>query len=246
MLSVSVIVKNEEQNLPKMLESVQWADEIVVLDTGSEDNTIAIAKDFGCKVYTSEWLGFGKCKQIAVDYCSHDWILSLDADEVITESLKKKIQSIIKSDSSLAGYRILRKSFYLGKMINYCGWNKDYTMRLFQKDKGRFNTKDVHESVQINGEIGHINEYMLHYTYPTVKSHIDKMNLYTTLSSEMLHKKGKKCSILNAALKSKWKFFSMYVLKLGFLDGKQGFILSLNSGMGIFWKYIKLWNLNNK
>src|SRR5690554_1347385 len=124
MLSVSVIVKNEEKNLAQMLDSVTWADEIVIVDTGSEDRTIEIAKSYGCRVYESEWLGFGKCKQLAVDYCQNQWVLSLDADEVVTPELRQKINEILQQEKKLAGYRIKRKSFYLNKMINHCGWNR--------------------------------------------------------------------------------------------------------------------------
>lgn len=246
MLSVAVIVKNEEKNLPQMLASIAWADEIVVLDTGSQDNTIAIAKKAGCKVYQSEWLGFGICKQLAVDYCTNEWILSLDADEVVTKKLQVKINEIIKAEPKYAGYRIKRKSFYLNKMINHCGWNKDYTLRLFRKDKGKFNQKLVHESVQINGAIGYLEESLLHYTYPTINSHLERMILYSDLASSSLWEKKKKASLFGSFCRANWKFFTMYILKLGFLDGQIGFILCYNSAMGVFWKYSKLWELNRK
>lgn len=246
MLSVSVIVKNEEKNLPLMLDSVTWADEIVVLDTGSQDRTIEIAKSYGCKVYESEWLGFGKCKQLAVDYCTNQWILSLDADEVVTTELRQRIGEILEQPTKLAGYRIKRKSFYLNKMINHCGWNHDYTLRLFDKTQGGFNDKMVHESVQVPEPIGFIKEPLIHYTYPTTNSHIEKMMLYSTISSQEMFKKGKKGTLSGSFLRAIWKFLDMYFIKLGFLDGKAGFVLCFNSGMGVFWKYAKLWELNNK
>ncbi|MDP8232167.1 MAG: glycosyltransferase family 2 protein, partial [Candidatus Zophobacter franzmannii] len=242
--SVAIIVKNEEYNLPRMLESIKWADERVILDTGSTDRTMQIAKEFGAKLYQSEWLGFGKCKQIAVDKCENEWILSLDADEVLSPNLSIEIKRLIASDKSLNGYRIHRTSFYLGRKIKHCGWNRDYTLRLFRKSQGSFNQKSVHESVQIKGEIGFIKQPMLHYTYPTIDSHLEKMKFYSTLSSQELYKKGRTSSLLGASLRSGWKFFQMYFLKTGFLDGKEGFILCKNSGMGIFWKYTKLWELN--
>ncbi len=245
-LSVSVIIKNEEANLPRMLNSLRWVDEIVVLDTGSTDNSKIIATEFGCKLYESEWLGFGKCKQKAVDLCSNEWILSIDADEVVTPDLASKIKAIIDDTGSLNGYRILRRSFYLGRQIKHCGWGGDYTLRLFRKDKGRFNDKSVHESVHIEGEIGHINNVLLHYTYPTIDSHIEKMKFYSSLSSKRLHNKNKKCSLIGAYCRSVWKFISMYFFKAGLLDGKEGFILCVNSSMGHFWKYVKLWELNRK
>ncbi|MDP8232443.1 MAG: glycosyltransferase family 2 protein, partial [Candidatus Zophobacter franzmannii] len=126
-LSVAIIVKNEEYNLPRMLESIKWADEIVILDTGSTDRTMQIAQEFGAKLYQSEWFGFGKCKQIAVDKCENEWILSLDADEVLTPELVEELKRLIASNKSLNGYRIHRTSFYLGRKIKHCGWNRDYT-----------------------------------------------------------------------------------------------------------------------
>jgi len=245
MLSVAVIVKNEEQNLPRMLASITWADEIVVLDTGSKDKTIQIAEQAGCKVFESAWLGFGKCKQIAVDYCSHDWILSLDADEVVSPELEKRIKELIHSQAKYAGYRVKRKSFYLNKRIDHCGWNHDYTLRLFRKDRGHFNTKMVHESVQIQGEIGYIEEHLLHYTYPTINSHLTKMILYSDLGSSSLSERGKRTTLIEAFCQANWKFFKMFFLQLGFLDGKVGFILCYNSAMGVFWKYAKLWELKH-
>jgi glycosyltransferase involved in cell wall biosynthesis len=246
MISVAVIVKNEEENLPKMLQSIAWADEIIIVDTGSQDNTIAIAQQAGCRVFQSEWLGFGKCKQLAVEHCSHKWILSLDADEVVTAKLQEKIRKITESEKSAAGYRIKRKSFYLNQMINHCGWNNDYTLRLFQKDKGKFNEKMVHESVQIDGEIGYIHEHLLHYTYPTINSHLEKMFLYSSLASTSQFKKGKKSTLIGSVCKANWKFCKMYIFQLGFLDGRKGFLLCYNSAMGVFWKYAKLWELKQK
>jgi glycosyltransferase involved in cell wall biosynthesis len=245
-LSVAVIVKNEEQNLSRMLDSIKWADEIVVVDTGSTDNTTIIAEKYACKVLHSQWLGFGKCKQFAVDNCTNEWILSLDADEVVTPELADKIKQIITHVNSLNGYRIHRISFYLGRMIRHCGWNNDYTLRLFRKSQGQFNQKSVHESVVINGTIGTIKELLLHYTYPTIESHLEKMNLYSNLSSLEMHQKGKRTTLMGAYFRSIWKVFQMYVLKAGFLDGKEGYILCRNSGMGIWWKYSKLWELNKK
>ena len=246
MLSVSVIVKNEEKNLARMLDSVTWADEIVIVDTGSEDRTIEIAKSYGCRVYESEWLGFGKCKQLAVDYCKNQWVLSLDADEIVTPELRQKINEILQQEKKLAGYRIKRKSFYLNKLINHCGWNRDYTLRLFDKRRGRFNQKMLHEYVEVEGEIGLIKELLLHYTYPTINSHIARMVHYTDISSLEMFKQGKRSSLFSSFLRSIWKFIDMYFIKLGFLDGKSGFVLCFNSGMGVFWKYAKLWELNKR
>jgi len=240
-LSIAIITQNEEQNIRRCLESLRWADEIVVADSGSVDKTIAICQEFNCRIINTPWLGFGATKQLAVDNCSNDWVLVIDADEVITGRLEKKIKQILLNPDH-DGYRIKRISFYLGKMINHCGWNEDYTLRLFDRNKGRFNAKIVHESVQIlSGDIGLINEALLHYTYPNINSHIKKTINYAELGAEQKATQESRSSIVNACLRGIFKFLKMYLLQLGFLDGKEGFILSLNSAFGVYLKYIYVW-----
>ncbi|MDA3885286.1 MAG: glycosyltransferase family 2 protein [Candidatus Delongbacteria bacterium] len=243
-LSVAIITKNEENNIARCLNSVSWADEIVVVDSGSTDKTVDICEKHSCKIITTDWLGFAKTKQFAVDNCSNDWVLVLDADEEITEPLKIKIELILQNPK-FSGYRIKRSSFYLGKLIKHCGWDKDYTLRLFDKNKGKFNEKLVHESIIIkNGKIGIIEEVMLHYTYPTVDLHYAKMEMYSELGAKTLFNKGRRSGISNAVIRGALKFIKMYIVKLGFLDGKTGFILSINSSYGVYLKYLKLSKLN--
>ena len=162
-LSVTIITLNEEKNIERCLRSVQWADEIIVTDSGSTDRTVEICRKYTDKVLQIEWLGFGKTKKFAVDAATNDWIFSIDADEQVTDELKNKIQQIMKKPSAQA-YRIKRKSLYLGKIINHCGWGRDYPLRLFDRKAGNFNDKLVHETVEITGKILKINEPLLHYT----------------------------------------------------------------------------------
>jgi glycosyltransferase involved in cell wall biosynthesis len=239
-LSVTIITYNESENIGRCLDSVQWADEILVVDSYSTDNTIEIAKSKGAKIVSTDWLGFGKTKKFAVNNTANDWVFSLDADEEVTEDLSKKIKEILLNPKC-DGYSIKRKSFYLGKMINYCGWDKDFPLRLFNKTKGNFNEKEVHESVQINGKKGRIYEPMLHYTYPDIDTHFIKMNRYGELASKKLVEKGKFYNPLVSLLFAINKFMKMYFLKLGFLDGINGLILCINSAIGIYIKYIKTW-----
>ncbi len=240
-VSVVIITLNEENNIERCLQSVTWADEIIVLDTGSSDRTIELCHQFKCKVISSEWLGFGKTKQKAVSSASHDWILSLDADEVITPVLASEISSLYDSDPPYQGYRIRRRSFYLGKPIRFCGWQKDKPLRLFNKRSGSFNTKPVHESVTINGRTGLLREYMLHYTYPDRATHFRKMRLYAELGAQMLRERGKRSSFCEAWLRGILKFLKMYVWGLGFLDGKAGLNLCLHSAWGVYYKYRLVW-----
>lgn len=242
-LSVTIITKNEEQNIERCLESIKWADEIIVVDSGSTDETINICLKYNSNIYEIEWLGFGKTKRFAVDQSTNNWILSIDADEVVTKQLKNKIIEILKNPKADA-YKIKRKSFYLGKLINHSGWQKDYPLRLFNKLKGNFNSRPVHEGVKINGRKLKIEEYMLHYTYPTITSHLGKINNYTQLSTNILADKKRKITLFGAIFRGKVKFLKMYILQQGFLDGKEGFILALNSAYGVFLKYLKLWELN--
>ncbi|MDD3044935.1 MAG: glycosyltransferase family 2 protein [Candidatus Delongbacteria bacterium] len=240
-LSIAIITKNEELNIGRCLNSVSWADEIIVVDSGSTDKTIDICTEHNCKIILTDWLGFAKTKQLAVDNCRNDWVLVLDADEVITEPLKFKIETIL-NNPEVSGYKIKRSSFYLGKMIKHCGWDKDYTLRLFDKNKGRFNEKLVHESVKIeNGNIGVIEEVMFHYTYQNITHHVNKINQYTTLSAENMFLNSKSYTLIGGLFRAFWGFFKMYILKLGFMDGIEGFILSINSSYYIFLKYSKLW-----
>lgn len=237
-LSVTIITYNEEKNIKRCLQSVAWADEIIVVDSLSTDKTKQICQSFSnVKFIEHPWLGFGKQKHYAVDMASNDWILSVDADEEITLDLAAKIEKIIKKPK-YDSYRINRKSFYLNKLIKFCGWNRDYPLRLFNRSKGNFNLKPVHESVEINGTCGRIKKHMLHYTYPTISSHVLKMDKYSALA------KNKKSSITKALFSGFFKFIKMYFFKLGFLDGKAGFILCFNSGFGVWLKYIKLWEKN--
>ena len=242
-ISVTIITKNEQKNIERCLKSVRWANEIIVVDNHSTDKTREICRKYDCKIVETDWQGFGPTKRLAVDAASNDWIFSIDSDEQVSEQLKDRILNILKNPS-LNGYRIKRISYYLGRQIRYCGWDRDYKLRLFNRKFGNFNEKLVHESVSIDGEVGRIAEPMFHYTYPTIQSHIEKMDRYTELGVEQLIKKGKSSSILMAILRGIAKFIKMYLLQRGFLDGKIGFVLCYNSAFGVYLKYLKLWEKN--
>jgi glycosyltransferase involved in cell wall biosynthesis len=243
LLSVVIITKNEEANIARCLKSVQWASEIVVIDNGSTDHTMDICRKYNCRIKETDWLGFGPLKRLAVDSATHDWIFSIDSDEEASEPLKDKILNILENPR-LNGFRIKRESFYLGKKIQHCGWERDYPLRLFNRKFGNFNDKPIHESVSISGAVGKVEAPIYHFTYPTVQSHIDKMNRYTELGSGLLTKKGKTASIGSSVMRGLAKFIKMYILQRGFLDGKIGFVLCYNSAFGVYLKYLKLWEKN--
>ncbi len=239
-LSAVIITKNEAAAIGRCLSSLNWVNEIVVVDTYSEDDTAAICNKYNCILKEVEWMGFGRTKQYAVDLASNEWVLSIDADEEVTLELKNKIIEIMNVPAA-DGYQIKRESFYLGKKIKYCGWQRDYPLRLFNKKKGRFTDDIVHESIRVDGKKLKINEPLLHYTYPTIASHISKMNRYSDLAAQNLTSGGKSFSISAAIFFGLNKFLKMYFLQLGFLDGRAGFLLCFNSAFGVYLKYVKTW-----
>jgi glycosyltransferase involved in cell wall biosynthesis len=240
-ITVTIITQNEKANIGRCLESVKWADEIVVVDSGSTDGTLEICERYDCKIIKTEWLGFGPTKHLAVEHASHDWIFSIDSDEEVTPELHQQIIDLLASEPKYKSWRIKRSSFYLSKKIKYSGWDSDYPIRLFNKNFGQFNKKPVHESIVVPGERGTLNGPLLHYTYPTVTSHIAKMNRYSDLSAEEAVARGKKSSVTGALLRGATKFLKMYFIKRGFLDGTAGFILAKNSAFGVYLKYLKIW-----
>jgi glycosyltransferase involved in cell wall biosynthesis len=240
-LSVTIITKNEERNIRRCLESVKWADEIIVLDSGSQDKTEEICREYTSKVYPVEWLGFGKTKQKAVEMASHEWILSIDADEELTPQLIEAIQKKISESDKCDGYEIKRISQYLGKWIRFSGWNRDYPLRLFKKDNGHFNEKLVHESVILTGKRGKIHKPMLHYTYPDIETHLRKIDVYSECWAQEKANRGKKGTLTSTLLHTGIKFVNTYFFKLGFMDGKIGFILSINAALSAYMKHLKLW-----
>ncbi len=239
-LSIAIITKNEEKNIERCLKSVQWADEIVVVDNGSTDRTLDICRQYEAKIIRSEWLGFGLLKQLAVNSATNDWIFSIDSDEEVSDALRLKVQAILERPQ-FHGYRIKRVSFYLGKRIRFCGWHRDYPLRLFNRRCGNFNDHIVHESVRLTGAVAKIEEPILHYTYPTIQSHVERMNRYTDLGTEKLIAQRKSASILAAVMRGMAKFIKMYLLQQGFRDGRIGFVLCYNSAFGVYLKYLKLW-----
>jgi len=239
-ISAVVITKNEEKNIDRLLKSIDWVDEIILCDTGSSDNTMIIAQSFNCKVYSIEWKGFGIAKQTAVNFASNNWILSVDADEEVTVELKKSIIGILENPIYNC-YYIKRKTFYLNKEIKFCGWGNDFPKRLFDKRFGNFNDDPIHESLIIGGGRGRIVEPLLHYSYPTIYAHVNKMNFYSDIAADKMISSGKKSSIFRALIFGFGKFIGMYFIKLGFLDGRPGFLLCINSAIGVYLKYVKTW-----
>ncbi len=246
MLSVIIITKNESSNIRRCLNSITWADEIVIVDSGSEDDTLKICEEFNCRIERSDWPGFGPQKNKALDLASGDWILSIDADEEVTPALQQEIQTLLQNESTAAAWEIDRKSNYCGKFLNHSGWSPDYVLRLFQKNVGRFSNDIVHERILIKDpriKIARLKSSLLHYPMPGFEQAIDKMNLYSTLSANDKFKRGERSSLFKAIARGFWTFFRVLILQRGFLDGKHGFMLAISNAGGTYYKYVKLSHL---
>ena len=230
-LSIVIITKNEEKFIFDALKSAVFADEVVILDSGSEDQTCNIAKKIGARVEQQAWLGFGAQKNKAVELADNDWVFVLDADERITPELRDEIISTLKNPQ-FDGYRIARLNNFFGKYIKTCGLYPDYSIRLFNKNKGKFNDVAVHESVQINGRVLSLKNHMIHLAYENIDEFKVKQKRYASLS----HKKRNR---LKALISPVWTFFKLYFIKLGFLDGWHGFTIARLYAQYTFWKYIK-------
>jgi len=241
-LSVIVITKNEEKNVRECLSSVLWAEEIIVVDAGSTDNTLGIAKEFTQKVYSRPWDGYGAAKNFGLTQCACEWILSIDADERVTPELREEILGKLSSvNQKTAAFSVPRRANFLGKWIYHCGWYPGRIARVFRRSAGRFTEEKVHERLEIQGEIVPLHSDLLHYTDPDLKSYFEKSNKYTSLAAEELLDHKKKFSLAKLIVNPFWIFFRMYILRLGFLDGLTGFILCVLSANYVFTKYAKLW-----
>jgi glycosyltransferase involved in cell wall biosynthesis len=247
MLSVIVITKNEERNIGECLESVRWADEIVVIDAESTDATVAEARKYTQKIFVQPWKGFGEAKNFALLKCSGDWILWLDADERVTEELRKEIFAAIGSARpATAAFSMPRRANFLGRWIDHCGWYPGRVVRLFRKSAGSFSEQKVHETLEVNGNIRMLRSDLLHYTDPNLEHYYEKFNRYTSLASDELFSNKKSFSLLKLIVNPIWLFLKMYIVRLGFLDGIPGLILSVLSANYVFTKYAKLWELSRK
>lgn len=240
-LSVIIIVKNESANIRDCIASVAWADQIIVVDSGSMDDTVGIARKMGAEVYVhADWRGFGPQKNRALDYATHEWVLSIDADERITPQLRVEIESVLQNPQA-DGYEISRLSSFCGRFMHHSGWSPDYVLRLFRRDQGRFSDVLVHESVQLQGSVAELKQPLLHYSYLDFDDVLVKLNNYSSAASLMLERREKKGSLRQAVIHGLWAFFRTYVLRAGFLDGREGFMLAVMNAENSYYRYIKLW-----
>ena len=239
-VSATIITYNEERNLSRALESLRCADEIVVVDSGSSDRTVEIAQRLGARVIESTWQGYAKQKNFAADSASHDWILSLDADESLSEALEAEIWRLKKTGPQFDAYTMPRLAQYLGKWIRHSGWYPDRKVRLYDRRKAQWVGEYVHESVAVNGTVGHLDANLLHFTCESLSEHMKTMDRYTTLAAEQLVESGRTVTWWRLIFEPPWTFFRSYILKLGFLDGVEGLAIANMAALYNFLKYAKV------
>jgi glycosyltransferase involved in cell wall biosynthesis len=238
-LTVTVITLNEEANIVPCLESANWAAEIVVLDSGSTDRTVTLARQFTDRVFEVPWQGFGKTKNQAIAAARMPWIFVLDADERITPDLRREIEQVVAADGPLDGYRVPRRNHFCGRFIKYLGWYPDYSIRLFRKAKGRFVEREVHESVEIDGQVGTLEHPMLHYTYTSSSDFVQRMDRYSTLAARELLRRGQRPRPGELVWRPLLTFLKLYILQRGFLAGRDGYTLAFLYSTYNFLKYYK-------
>jgi len=239
-LSVAIITKNEEENLPDCLASIAFANQVVVVDSGSTDDTVKIAADQGCNVFSKPWRGFGPQKQFAIDQCRHPWVLVLDADERIPVETADVIRAIVsRGPAGVAGYRFPRRNWFQGRWIRHL-WGGDRVVRLFRKGLGRMTPAAVHESVEIDGVVEDLDSPIEHYTESDLSKILIKIDHYSTLGAREAFERGRRSSICGACGRAALTFLQDYFLRLGFLDGPQGLTLSVTDAVNKFFKYAKL------
>jgi glycosyltransferase involved in cell wall biosynthesis len=238
-ISAAIITFNEERNIARVIESLRCCDEILVLDSGSNDRTVEIARKLGARVEEASWHGYAAQKNIAAELAANDWILSLDADESLSEALEAEIWHIKKCGPQYVGYTVPRLAQYLGRWILHSGWHPDRKIRFFDRRKASWIGEFVHESVKVDGPVGHLESNLLHFTCSSLSEHLRTMDTYTTLAAQELVTRDKSLGFVRLLFDPPWTFFRTYVLKRGFLDGMEGLTIAYMAGLYNFVKYAK-------
>jgi glycosyltransferase involved in cell wall biosynthesis len=243
-ISAIVITLNEEKHLGRCLESVRMvADELIVVDSGSEDDTLGIAARFGARTFVREFTNYSDQKNFAASLASHDWILSVDADESLSPELRESILALKANEPAESAFEATRKAFYLGRWIQHSGWYPDYKTRVYLKQKARWQGAYVHESLSVDGPVGRLEGDLLHYTCESISDHLRSLDRYTTLAAQELRSRGKRGRISASLLSAATAFAKSYFLAQGFRDGIQGFWIACFASYYNFVKYAKLWDL---
>lgn len=243
-VSVTIITLNERDNIARAIDSVRWANEVVVIDSGSTDGTVEIAKKLGARVVHNPWPGYGQQKNFAQSQATHDWVLNIDGDEMVPEALSREIQTALadvsEDKTAYKGFRFPRKNFYLGRWIAHGGWYPNYLTRLADRRCSSWSEPHVHEALEVRGEVRTLSEPLHNYSFPSIHDQILTNLRFSKLGSEDLKNRGRQASVLKLLYKPLGKFVETYFLKRGFLDGLPGFIISINAAHSMFLKYAYL------
>tara|TARA_R110002050_G_scaffold100580_1_gene208077 strand:+ start:7098 stop:7868 length:771 start_codon:yes stop_codon:yes gene_type:complete len=235
-LSAFILTFNEERMIEKCLKSLFWVDEIIVVDSGSTDATLEICQKYDVKIFHKDFEGFGEQKQFALEQTSNEWVLSLDADEILTNELITELQNSLDHDPKIDGYYLKRKNVFLDKVFNFGPESKQYVLRLFKKNKGKFDGLKVHESIILEGNTKKLTAHFLHFKTRSLDSYIERLNRYASISAENKYLKSEKYSILGIFIRVSFEFFRKYILELNILNGKEGF----------YWSYLTAYYLGLK
>jgi glycosyltransferase involved in cell wall biosynthesis len=240
-LSAIVIAKDNERTIARCIESLSFADEIVVVDSGSTDATPGICRSLGARVHvTEDWPGHGPQKNRALDLATGEWVLSVDSDEWVTPRLREEIAAVLRSAGERRGYAMPRRSSFCGREMKHSGWWPDYVVRLFRRDSGRFTDDHTHERLVVDGGIGRLKAPLMHEAIVDLDQMLRKMNAYSTASAHMKRDAGARGGVLRGVVHGSWAFVRTYVLRLGFLDGREGFLLAVANAEGSYYRYVKI------
>jgi glycosyltransferase involved in cell wall biosynthesis len=246
-VSVTIITLNEGANIDDCLASVAWADDIVVVDSHSTDDTVERAKSRGARVIVRDWPGsYADQKNFAAAEARHDWILSVDADERVTPALAAEIRAAVATGAEIAGYRVPRVTWHLQRWIRTTDWYPDYQLRLYDRRRATWPPRLVHESVRADGRVAYLTNDLQHFAYRDIAHHHEVMNRYTTLAAQQMREQGRRAGLLDVVVHPPAAFLRNYVLKRGFLDGLPGFIISVMNAHYVFLKFAKLWELQRR
>jgi glycosyltransferase involved in cell wall biosynthesis len=250
-ISVAIVAMDEEANIARTLASVRWADEIVLVDSGSKDRTCEIAREHGAQVVVEPWRGYVAQKQHAIELCTKDWVLLLDADEEVSPGLAEEIRAAIARPDAASGYELPRKNLFLGRWVRHGGFYPDPKLRLFRRDQGFVTGHDPHDRCELKPDVRQVTRQfknaLVHYTYPNLTLYLGHMNRYSSLGARLAAAKGHRgFSLSNIVVRPLATFVYNYFFRLGFLDGREGLLLHLYHAGYVSWKYSKAWELSRK
>ena len=246
LLSVTIITKNEASHIEEVLRSVSWADETIVVDAESTDDTVAIARRAATRVLVRPWHGYGDQKNFAASVAHNDWILSVDADERVTPELREEIRRTLTSEPTARGFQIPRITYHLGRWIRSTDWYPDYQLRLYDRRHARWNDRHVHESVAVDGPVQRLRGELQHLAYRDLSHHLETIDRYTTLAALQMYEQGRRASMVDLIVHPPLAFLRNYILRAGFRDGSAGLIISLVNSYYVMLKFAKLWERQSR